>query len=82
MKDQSKTKQELLKENSLLKQRIQKLEESESKHKRIEEALLQSEEKFSKAFQTSPCVITISYPESGKFIEVNNTFISVTGFSR
>jgi PAS domain S-box-containing protein len=82
MKDQSKTKQELLKENSLLKQRIQELEESESKHKRTEEALLQSEEKFSKAFQTSPSVITISYPESGKFIEVNNTFISVTGFSR
>jgi PAS domain S-box-containing protein len=82
MKDASKTNQELLKENSLLKQKIRELEKSESKHKRTEEALLQSEEKFSKAFQTSPYVITIVHPEDGKFIEVNDTFISVTGFTR
>ena len=47
-----------------------------------EEALQESEEKFSKAFQTSPYAITITRPEDGTFIEVNDAFTSMTGFTR
>jgi PAS domain S-box-containing protein len=50
--------------------------------KRAEEALRQSEEKFSGAFQTSPYAITITRPRDGKFIEVNDTFAGMTGYTR
>jgi PAS domain S-box-containing protein len=39
-------------------------------------------EKFSKAFQTSPYAITITRAKDGEIIEVNDAFISITGFSR
>lgn len=44
--------------------------------------LQESEEKFSKAFQTSPYAITITRPEDGTFVEVNDAFTSMTGFTR
>jgi diguanylate cyclase (GGDEF)-like protein/PAS domain S-box-containing protein len=47
-----------------------------------EEELRQSEEKFAKSFQTSPYAIAITRLEDGKFIEVNNAFATVTGYSR
>ena len=46
MKDHSKTKQELLKENALLKQKIQELEHSESERKPAEAVLWESEERY------------------------------------
>ncbi|MFO7665097.1 MAG: GGDEF domain-containing protein, partial [Desulfobacterales bacterium] len=46
MKDQSKTKQALIQELAFLKQRITELEQSESGHKRSEEALRESEERY------------------------------------
>ena len=46
MKDPSRTNNELIEETSILKQRIRELEKSESKCKRVEEALQKSEEKF------------------------------------
>lgn len=50
--------------------------------KRAEAALKNSEEKFSKAFRSSPDFITISTLEEGKFIEVNESFLRVSGYSR
>ena len=47
-----------------------------------EEDLRQSEEKFARAFQTSPYAIAISRMEDDKFIEINDAFASLTGFSR
>jgi PAS domain S-box-containing protein len=45
-------------------------------------ALSRSEEKFSVAFHASPDAIAISNIEDGKFIEVNDSFLSLTGYSR
>ncbi len=53
-----------------------------SKRKEAEEALRQSEEKFSKAFLASPNSISISTLKDGKFIEVNDSFIRDKGYSR
>jgi PAS domain S-box-containing protein len=44
--------------------------------------LRQSEEKFSRAFQTSPYAITITRPEDGGFVEVNDAFASIAGYTR
>ena len=46
MKDQSKTNQELLKENALLKQRIQELEQSAAGRKQAKEEMRESEERY------------------------------------
>ena len=53
-----------------------------SDRKRIEEALKASEEKFAKSFQSSPDAITISSIETGKFIDVNDGFCRMSGYSR
>ena len=52
-----------------------------SERKRMEEALKASEEKFAKSFQSSPDAITISSVETGKFIDVNDGFCRMSGYS-
>jgi PAS domain S-box-containing protein len=53
-----------------------------TKQKHAEEALRQSEEKFSKAFRSSPTLISITTVKEGSFIDVNNAFLEATGYSR
>jgi len=53
-----------------------------TEHKRAEEIIKKSEEKFSKAFEASPEAITIASMEDGRYIEVNNVFLKTTGFQR
>ena len=49
---------------------------------RIDAALRESEERFSKAFNSSPLVLAISSLEDGRLVEVNQTFVDITGYSR
>lgn len=44
--------------------------------------LIESEERFSKAFNSSPLAITITSLKTGKLLEVNDTFVKFTGFER
>jgi len=53
-----------------------------TEQKRMERALRLSEEKFSKAFLASPYAIIISTIEEGRLIQVSDSFLRVTGFSR
>jgi len=53
-----------------------------TKRKYAEEALRISEEKFSKAFRASPSPITISTFSEGRLIEINQSFLEITGFLR
>ncbi len=50
--------------------------------KRLEVALRESEEKYSRAFQTSFYAIAISSIEDGTYSDVNDAFSKVTGFTR
>jgi PAS domain S-box-containing protein len=50
--------------------------------KQAEEALRLSEEKFSKAFRCSPDPIMITTFTDGRYIEVNDSFLSTSGYSR
>ncbi len=45
------------------------------------QALRDSEEKFSKAFQANPSGIVISEMETGRYIEVNESFCTLTGYA-
>jgi PAS domain S-box-containing protein len=53
-----------------------------TERKRAEEALRESEEKFLTAFRSSPDMIIITDIENGKYLEVNDSFIDITGYSR
>lgn len=45
-------------------------------------ALRESEERFAKAFNASPFILTISSLTTGKLLEVNDTFVRLSGYTR
>jgi two-component system, cell cycle sensor histidine kinase and response regulator CckA len=47
-----------------------------------EERLRRSEERFSKAFRSSPLAITISTEADGRYLDVNEAFLEVLGYRR
>ena len=53
-----------------------------TERKRAEEALQQSEHKFRLAFQTSPDAININRLEDGLYVDINQGFTDLTGFTR
>ncbi|HMK65501.1 MAG TPA: PAS domain S-box protein, partial [Thermodesulfobacteriota bacterium] len=60
----------------------EKLKREVSGHKKTEKALLLSKEKFSKAFRISPDWMTIVSLKEGRYIEVNNSFLRMSGYTR
>jgi PAS domain S-box-containing protein len=56
--------------------------ETRSQRKRAEEIIRNSEEKFRKAFHSSPILTAISTMEEGRFLDVNEIFLKTLLFSR
>jgi PAS domain S-box-containing protein len=50
--------------------------------KQAEEALRQSEERFAKAFNASPHLVSISTLAEGRYLAVNNAVLQATGYRR
>ena len=50
--------------------------------KLAEEALRQSEARFVKAFRSNPAAMSVSTLKEGRFIEVNERYLQIMGFSR
>ncbi len=48
--------------------------------RKSEERLLQSQERFAKAFRSSPVGITISREVDGRYLDVNPTFLKIMGY--
>ena len=65
-----------------LEQRVKELESEAVEPKQAGEALKISEEKFSKAFHSAGPLMTISEIEDGRYIDVNDSFVRVAGYSR
>lgn len=85
MNEQLKTKARLIEELQACREKLAGFEsgaETVSERRRAEEALRFSEEKYSKAFHSSPDSITISSFQTGLFIEVNEGFERIFGFPR
>jgi len=82
MKDQSRAKQELLEENSLLKQKIQELEHSESELKLTEKKLRDAETHYRLLFEHSPDGILIIDPATARPLKFNETAHRQLGYSR
>jgi PAS domain S-box-containing protein len=53
-----------------------------TERKRIETALRQSEEHFAKAFRASPAALSITKLADGRFVDVNDQFLQLFGYSR
>ena len=53
-----------------------------TEYKRAQEMLLKAEEKFSKAFRESPMAITMVSLNTDRYLEVNEAFLKLTGYSR
>ncbi len=53
-----------------------------TERKKMEQTLRESEEKFSKAFHAMPEAVSIARLEDGTFIEVNDSFVSLNGYSK
>jgi len=52
-----------------------------TERKRTEEALRQSEEKFSRLFKLSPDAISLSEPDSGLLVDVNEAYARLSGYA-
>jgi len=53
-----------------------------TERKRTEEALKQSEDKFAKVFRQSPVSLTITRAKDHRYLDVNDTFEQITGWTR
>lgn len=58
------------------------LEEEIAERRQVEEVVRISEEKFSKAFDNAPIMMTISRIEDGTYLDVNMKFVESSGYSR
>jgi PAS domain S-box-containing protein len=56
--------------------------ENISERKRTESLLRESSERFSAAFDNAPLLFTISALEDGTYLDVNQRFLNITGFTR
>ncbi len=82
MKHQSRTKQELLEENTFLKQKIHELEQSESERVRAEEALRDNETKLRAIFNIVGTGIFIIDRDTQIIIEANQAAIEMIGLTK
>jgi PAS domain S-box-containing protein len=62
-------------------ERAEELVREVEQRARAQTALLASEEKFSKAFQSSPMAMAIQSRADGRFLAVNSSFTTLTGYS-
>jgi diguanylate cyclase (GGDEF)-like protein/PAS domain S-box-containing protein len=53
-----------------------------TERKRVEQELRASEERFSKVFHASPVAITISRVSDARFLNANDSFLALTGYTR
>jgi PAS domain S-box-containing protein len=79
MKDSSKMKQKLIEELSVLKQKIQKLETTETAYKRMGDALRVSEDNFHRSLDESPLGVRIVTAE-GETIYANQAILDFYGY--
>ena len=82
MKNETKTKEKLIQELETLRAKLAAFEKAEAEHKRTEDELRKSEERFRKIFEYSNDAILILDPERDKIIDVNPRACDKLEYSR
>jgi PAS domain S-box-containing protein len=82
MKDEKRTKRQLIDELLDLRKRIIELEHKEAKHEKTDDISQESEHKFKTLFDLSPQAIALTDIETGKLIDVNEKFCELTKFNK
>lgn len=82
MKDQSKTKSQLISEIQRFRQRISYLEKVTSKNNHHEVKLQESEERFRNMFETNHAIMLLINPDTGKIEDANLAACKYYGYSR
>jgi PAS domain S-box-containing protein len=52
------------------------------RRRKVQEALQKSEEKFSRTFRNAPMAVTLTSASDNRYIDVNETFEAITGWTR
>ncbi|MHB8104503.1 MAG: sensor histidine kinase [Dehalococcoidales bacterium] len=81
MRDSEKTKEQLISELNEARQKLEKLAAEVERNKNSEEPI-ETEEKFYKAFLSSPNAVCLASIDDSKFIEVNDSFMGFTGYTK
>jgi PAS domain S-box-containing protein len=82
MKDEDRTKEQLLREVKELREHIARLQVVEAERSAVEEALRESEVKFRTQFHLSPQPIAITEAKTGRLIDVNDKYCELTCYER
>jgi PAS domain S-box-containing protein len=82
MKDRNKTKEQLIKELTELRQQISALEAQEAQRKRAEEALRESEERFRAIFEQAAVGVAQIITSTGQFLRINQRYCDIVGYTR
>ncbi len=82
LKARNEMESEVRKRTAELEQANLRLKQEVLEREKAEEILRLSEEKFSKAFHSSPGLMLISTMEEGRFIDANERFTRTTGYTR
>ncbi|MBN1160768.1 MAG: PAS domain S-box protein [Dehalococcoidales bacterium] len=82
MRDSQKTRKQLISELQEARRQLETLAAAEVERKKAGRDLNQSEDKFYKAFLSSPDMIIISSIKDSKYVDVNDSFVRNTGYSR
>src|SRR4030042_4044658 len=80
MKDQYKTKKKLMDELEGLRQQVDKLKRVETKHKRAEEVLRESEQRYRSLFANSMDAVLLTSPD-GAILEANAEACRMLGYT-
>jgi len=81
MKDEEKTREQLLSELVELRQRLAEFEEVEAERKRVEEALRESEERYRSIFEQAADSIVLVDAETGALVEFNDRAYEILGYT-
>ena len=82
MKDEDRTKEQLLIEVREIRQRLTRLQAVEAERNRVDEALRESEVKFRTQFHLSPQAIALTEMHTGRLVDVNDKLCELSRFTR
>jgi len=82
MNDSHKTKKQLINELSQIRQELAAVSTSKNTSQKVTPESIEPDNIFYKAFLSSPDMFIIADPTNGTYVEVNDSFVKNTGYSR